>query len=47
MEKNTIIVTAVENLNRNAQIKASSKYLPGKEADGTLMIEIAKHLKNI
>ena len=42
MEKNTIIVTAVENLNRNAQIKANWKHFPGKEADGILMVEIAK-----
>lgn len=28
MEKNTIIVTAVENLNRNAQIKANWKHFP-------------------
>jgi hypothetical protein len=42
MEKNTIIVTAVENLNRNAPIKAAWKHLPGNEADGTLTVEIAR-----
>ena len=43
MEKNNIIVMAVENLNRNAQIKANWKNLPGKEMDGTITVQIAGH----
>lgn len=42
MEKNTIIVTAVENLNRNGQIKANWKNLPGKKLDSTITVQIAK-----
>ena len=42
MEKNTIIVMAVENLNRNAQIQANWKDLPGKKMDGTITVIIAK-----
>ena len=42
MEKNTIIVMAVVNLNRNAQIQANWKNLPGKEMDGTITVQIAK-----
>ena len=42
MEKNTIIVMAVENLNRNAQIKANWKDTPGKEMDGAITVKIAK-----
>ena len=43
MEKNNIIVMAVENLNRNAQIKANWKNLPGKEMGGTITVQIAGH----
>jgi hypothetical protein len=42
MEKNTIIQTAIENLNRNIQIQATWKSLPGKETDGTITVQIAR-----
>lgn len=43
MEKDNIIATAIENLNRNAQIQANWDYLPDEETDGIITVQIAGH----
>lgn len=41
MEKNNIIITAIENLNRNPQIQGHWNNVPDKEMDGTITFQVA------